>query len=166
MSLPQPSVSVEFSVDDDVEGSWDEPRLAALVSAIVLRDYSNGAADPHPRLMVSLYLVSDETMRQLNATHRGRDTPTDVLSFPLQTAEHDEFVLPPGQAVSLGDVVVSYARAAEQAREFGHSLDRELAYLVAHGTLHVLGYDHETEPEQTLMRRQEEEALQPLGFTR
>jgi probable rRNA maturation factor len=63
-------------------------------------------------------------------------------------------------------VVVSYPRAVAQAEEYGHSVERELAYLVAHGVLHVLGYDHEVEAEQRVMRQKEEEALQPLGFTR
>jgi probable rRNA maturation factor len=76
------------------------------------------------------------------------------------------FVLPPDQPPHLGDVVVSYPRAVEQATDFGHSLDRELGYLVAHGVLHVLGYDHEEEADRRRMRQKEEEALRPLGFTR
>jgi probable rRNA maturation factor len=165
MSLPRPSrnVSVEFFVDDDVPDSWDEPRVAALVVDIVERHFAAGGPE---RLSLSLHLVSDATIRDLNATHRDQDAATDVLSFPLHTADETEFVLPPGQTDSLGDVVVSYPRAVAQACEYGHSLDRELAYLVAHGTLHILGYDHETEPEKEQMRQREEEALQPLGFTR
>ena len=68
--------------------------------------------------------------------------------------------------MNLGDVVVSFPRAMEQAREYGHSPERELAYLVAHGVLHVLGYDHEEDADQRRMREREEEALGPLGFTR
>ena len=63
-------------------------------------------------------------------------------------------------------MVISYPRAVAQADEYGHSVEREVAYLVAHGVLHVLGYDHEEEAERERMRRKEEEALQPLGFTR
>jgi rRNA maturation RNase YbeY len=76
------------------------------------------------------------------------------------------FVLPPGHPASLGDVVVSYPRALQQAKDFGHSIERELGYLVAHGVLHVLGYDHEQPAERRAMRQKEEEALAPLGFTR
>jgi probable rRNA maturation factor len=115
-------------------------------------------------ITIALHLVSDDRIRQLNAAHRGQDTHTDVLSFPLQAG--DEFVVPPGEPTNLGDVVISYPRATQQAMEFGHSTDREVAYLVAHGVLHILGYDHEVEPEKTRMREREEEALQPLGFTR
>jgi probable rRNA maturation factor len=74
--------------------------------------------------------------------------------------------MPPDQPVSLGDVVVSHPRAIEQAVEFGHSPDREIAYLVAHGVLHVLGYDHEVDADRARMRQREEEALRPLGFIR
>jgi probable rRNA maturation factor len=76
------------------------------------------------------------------------------------------FVLPPNQPVNLGDVIVSYPTAVSQAEDFGHSVDREIAYLVAHGVLHVLGYDHEVESDRRRMRQQEEGALRPLGFTR
>jgi probable rRNA maturation factor len=113
---------------------------------------------------IALHLVSDERIRKLNAVHRGQDAHTDVLSFPLQAG--DGFVVPSSEPTNLGDVVISYPRATEQAMEFGHSTDREVAYLVAHGVLHILGYDHEVEPDKTRMRQREEEALQPLGFTR
>jgi probable rRNA maturation factor len=76
------------------------------------------------------------------------------------------FVLPPDQPAQLGDVVVAHQRAVEQAREFGHSTDREIGYLVAHGVLHVLGYDHEEDADRQRMRQREEEALRPLGFIR
>jgi probable rRNA maturation factor len=151
-------LSVEFSVEDGLNANWDEPRIASLVAAIVsaelplARDY-----------VVSLHLVGDEAIRALNATHREKDAVTDVLSFPLLAGD---FVVPPGEPLHLGDVVVSYPRAVAQAEEYGHSVEREMAYLVAHGVLHVLGYDHEEEAERQRMREKEEEALRPLGFSR
>jgi probable rRNA maturation factor len=159
MSLPRPdTIDVQFTVEDGVNAEWDEERVGALVRAIVSRELSSG------QYVVALHFVGDESIRQLNAAHRGQDIHTDVLSFPLQAG--DDFVLPPAEPTNLGDVVVSYPRAKKQAEEFGHSTDREVAYLVAHGVLHVLGYDHEVEPDKTRMRQREEEALQPLGFTR
>ena len=110
-----------------------------------------------------MHLVGDATIQQLNAEHRHIDSVTDVLSFPL--AEPD-FVLPDEEPVNLGDVVISYPRAVAQAHDYGHSVEREVAYLVAHGVLHVLGFDHEDESEREQMRQKEEEALRPLGFTR
>lgn len=151
-------MSIDFSIEDSVDASWDEPRITALVDGIVARELPE-VSD----YVLSLHLVDDHAIQALNAEHRSKDAPTDVLSFPLLA---DDFVVPPGQPLHLGDVVVSYSRAAAQADEYGHSVEREVAYLVAHGVLHVLGYDHELEDEQKVMRRKEEEALQPLGFTR
>jgi probable rRNA maturation factor len=151
---------IEFEVEEGLDGIWDEPRIGALVRSIVDReertsDYS-----------ISLHLVGDETIRALNSEHRATDAHTDVLSFPLHDPNGMRFVLPPDQPANLGDVVVSYPRAVAQAHDFGHSVDRELGYLVAHGVLHVLGYDHEAADERRIMRQKEEEALAPLGFTR
>lgn len=103
-------------------------------------------------------------MRDLNRTQRGLDEPTDVLSFPLRDPTGLRFVLPPDQPIHLGDVVVSYPRALQQAHESGHSLQRELSYLVAHGVLHLLGYDHEVESDRKRMREREERALTTIGL--
>ncbi|MBV9327560.1 MAG: rRNA maturation RNase YbeY [Chloroflexi bacterium] len=149
---------VDFAVEDGIPAAWDEPRITALVASIVARELPSTAD-----YAVSLHLVGDPTIRELNADHRGHDVATDVLSFPLFAPG---FVLPAGEPVHLGDVVISYPRATAQADEYGHSVEREVAYLVAHGLLHVLGYDHEESAERARMRQKEEEALQPLGFTR
>lgn len=151
-------MSVEFFVEHGLTAEWDEARISSLVRAIVCREL--------PQVdtwLLSLHLVSDASITTLNASQRGKDAATDVLSFPLMAAD---FVLPPGEPQHLGDVVISFPRAAAQADEYGHSVEREIAYLVAHGVLHVLGYDHELESERETMRQKEEEALQPLGFTR
>lgn len=150
-------MTVEFSVEDDIAAAWDEARITSLIDGIVAREL------PGTEYVLAVHLVGEETIRSLNAEHRGKDTATDVLSFPLH---EPNFVLPPGEPVHLGDVVVSYPRAVAQADEYGHSVQREMAYLIAHGVLHVLGYDHEEEPDRLRMRQKEEEALQPLGFTR
>ncbi|MBV8717041.1 MAG: rRNA maturation RNase YbeY [Chloroflexi bacterium] len=149
---------IDFVIESGLKATWDEPRITALVDAILGRE--------RPQLqqfVVNLHLVGDDSIRALNAEHRGIDSVTDVLSFGLLSTD---FVVPMDEPADLGDVVVSYPRAVAQAAEYGHSVDRELAYLVAHGVLHVLGYDHEEESERLRMRQKEEEALQPLGFTR
>jgi len=151
-------LSIDFSVQPDLDVTWDQDRITALVSAIITHERPD-----LKQYVLGVHLVNDRTIQELNATHRGKDVATDVLSFPLEAAG---FVLPPGQRVNLGDVVVSYPRAVAQAEEYGHSVERELAYLVVHGVLHVLGYDHELDAEQRVMRQKEEEALQPLGYTR
>jgi probable rRNA maturation factor len=153
-------VAVEFVVEDNLDATWDQPRIAALVRSLVEPELQRSD------YTIALHLVSDDTIRALNQQHRGRDAHTDVLSFPLHDPNGMRFILPPGEPVNLGDVVVSYPRAVEQAREYGHSVDRELGYLVAHGVLHVLGYDHEADAERRVMRRKEEAALAPFGLTR
>jgi probable rRNA maturation factor len=159
MSPPRPeALTIDFSVEAGLEAEWDEPRIAALVGAIVSRELSVGD------YVIGLHLVTDESIRVLKREHLGVDAATDVLSFPLQA--NDGFVIAPDTPKNLGDVVVSYPTAQRQAHEFGHSVERELAYLVAHGVLHILGYDHETDADRGAMREREEEALQPLGFTR
>jgi probable rRNA maturation factor len=141
-----------------VAATWDEPRITTLIASIVARERSSDAD-----YVIGVHLVGNPTIQRLNAEHRHLDSVTDVLSFPLAEAG---FVLPEGEPVNLGDVVVAYPRAVAQADEYGHSVEREVAYLVAHGVLHVLGYDHEDDAERERMRHKEEEALQPLGFTR
>ncbi|HHU31709.1 MAG TPA: rRNA maturation RNase YbeY [Clostridia bacterium] len=115
---------------------------------------------------VSLVLVDDKKIQELNRDYRGIDRPTDVLSFPLREAVEDE-----GPKVSvdewlLGDIVVSMETALRQAEEYGHSLERELGFLIVHGCLHLLGYDHQREEERQVMREKEEAILTSLGLTR
>ena len=117
-------------------------------------------------------ITDDAGIRQINREHREVDKPTDVLSFPMQEfyrgrpqAELD-FDPDSGQ-VMLGDVVISLERARAQAAEYGHSPERECAYLVVHSVLHLMGFDHVDEGEEKRAMRAEEEAiLQTLGLTR
>lgn len=164
MSPPRldPNVVVEFTVEEGLDVGWDEPRIGALVCSIVTSELPPLGGS----YLVGLHLVDDATIRKMNAEHRGQDVQTDVLSFPLHDPNGAAFVVPANQPVNLGDVVVSHSRAVEQAAEFGHSTDREIGYLVAHGVLHVLGYDHEAEADRRHMRQREEGVLRPLGFLR
>ena len=96
---------------------------------------------------VSVILVDNNYIQELNLTYRGLDSPTDVLSFNLQ----DDMTSDLGEDKILGDVVISMEKAGEQADLYGHSLRREVAFLAVHGILHLLGYDHETtEAEQEM----------------
>jgi probable rRNA maturation factor len=116
---------------------------------------------------LSIHLVDDATIAALNAKHRGLDRPTDVLSFALlECGEQDRFVLPPAERLELGDIVISYPRVLAQAEEFGHSRERELGFLTAHGLLHILGHDHEESEERVRMRDREEAVLTAVGLSR
>ena len=126
---------------------------------------------PDGPVEIGLTVTTDEGIRELNEHYRGVDAATDVLSFPMLDYERPEhpvsaFPSPPGEPVSLGDLVVSYPRALAQAQEYGHSPEREMAFLIVHGVMHLLGYDHEDPEDRSAMRREEEEVLGRLGLTR
>lgn len=112
---------------------------------------------------VSLSFVTNDEIRTLNRDYRGIDKVTDVLSFPLLT--DDEFDVD-YEEQSLGDIVISIERANEQAKEYNHSLEREICFLVCHSMFHLLGYDHMEEEEAKEMHSKEEEVLNKLSITR
>ncbi len=115
---------------------------------------------------VSVTLVDNARIHELNLEHRDVDRPTDVLSFPMfedEGLDEDEAL---GELI-LGDIVLSLERAKEQAEEYGHSFERECAFLCVHSVLHLLGYDHEiSEEEEKEMFARQEAILQELGITR
>jgi len=113
------------------------------------------------RAEISVTLCGDERIRRLNAEYRGVDRVTDVLSFPLL----DE---PDGAGVTpLGDIVIDVDRAVLQAREYGHSVEREIAFLTVHSALHLLGYDHEEgKAQESEMFAKQEEILCSMGLVR
>ncbi len=114
---------------------------------------------------VSVVLCDDEYIHGLNRDYRGKDSPTDVLSFALNEGESAPIVDGPQENL-LGDIIISLDRAVFQAEEYGHSLEREVAFLTLHGMLHLLGYDHEEEEDRREMRVEEEHILQLLGISR
>ena len=138
---------------------------------------------------LDLSIVSNEEIQVLNRDYRGLDKPTDVLSFALtevtsefdvdfahldlteeaeETEDLEETEFEDEEAIPqhLGDIIISYPRAQEQAQDYGHSLDRELAFLAVHGFLHLNGYDHQTEEEAQEMFKIQEEVLTTYGLTR
>ena len=122
---------------------------------------------------ISVLLTDDVGIRQVNADMRNIDRATDVLSFPMfeltpgQPPEDEEDLDPETGLCPLGDMCISLERAAAQAREYGHSLEREVSYLAVHSVLHLLGYDHLDEgPMKRQMREREEAILNGLGIRR
>ncbi len=104
---------------------------------------------------VSVSFVTNEEIKDLNRQYRNTNKETDVLSFPFE----DEFET--GINI-LGDIVLSVEKAIEQAKDFGHSIERELAYLTAHSTLHLVGYDHMTDEDKATMREKEKLIMKKL----
>lgn len=105
---------------------------------------------------VSISFVDNEEIRELNRQYRGIDRETDVLSFPID----DDFIF--DGPLLLGDVIISAEKALEQSKDFGHSLNREIAYLTAHSMFHLLGYDHINEDDKLVMRSKEKEIMKRL----
>ncbi len=111
---------------------------------------------------ISVLICDGPVIHELNRTYRDVDAPTDVLSFALNEGEDDV----PEEESELGDIVINLDRAEEQAREYGHSREREVAYLSVHGFLHILGYDHYDPEEKKAMRAAEEAILSACGLER
>ncbi len=114
---------------------------------------------------VSVMFVDNVRICELNKLHRNIDRETDVLSFPLGDENGFE-VNCDNDAILLGDIVISLEKAAAQAEEYGHSLRREVAFLITHSLFHLLGYDHETPEEEKEMFQKQEKVLEKLGITR
>jgi probable rRNA maturation factor len=117
---------------------------------------------------MALVIASDTMLQELNRDYRSIDAPTDVLSFPTheELAGHEEaFVQAPEAEAYLGDVIISYPKAARQAASAGHSTDDELCLLAVHGTLHLLGYDHATAADEAAMWDVQAAVLDVLGIT-
>lgn len=112
---------------------------------------------------VSLLLIDNKEIKHLNNEYRNVNEATDVLSFPmyddLEEALDEDYLY-------LGDIVISGERAVEQAKDFGHSVEREIGYLTVHSVLHLLGYDHMDEEEKKIMREREEEILEKINLKR
>ena len=126
---------------------------------------------------LSLSLVTEDTIKERNREFRGRDSVTDVLSFPMQSfpepgdfscfeeGDPEAFDLSTGELV-LGDIVICTYRMREQAEEYGHSEKREMAFLIAHSVLHLCGFDHEAPEDAALMEERQEQILNNLGIYR
>ena len=121
------------------------------------------------KLCLTVTLTNPENIRKINKEYRKIDKETDVLSFPMfEKQELDEMIAKKQfeHEDVLGDIIISIARVEEQAKEYGHSFERELSYMVVHGFYHVMGYDHIEEEDKKIMRPKEEKVLEQLNITR
>lgn len=157
----------EILLDAEVEGGQAHFDLLRRVISAALD--AEGADVP---CEVDVLVTDDEAIHAINLEQRQVDRPTDVLSFPMFDLKpgdkpRTDWADPATGLVPLGDMVISLERCAAQAEEFGHPLERELAYLAVHSVLHLLGYDHLDEGEEKARMREREEAiLAELGLER
>ncbi|MCL2674089.1 MAG: rRNA maturation RNase YbeY [Defluviitaleaceae bacterium] len=143
-----------LSVSDDITL---EDTYFGLIEKVLLQGLADEGISTEE---VSVLITTDAEIQRLNNRFRGINKPTDVLSFP----QYKSRAQIPQNAENLGDIIISLPRAEAQAAEFGHSLRRELAFLEAHGLLHLLGYDHMETQGKALMRAREKEIMKEIGF--
>ncbi len=146
-------IQVEVQIAPAFAGLLSVERLQAVAGAVLRHEDWAGE--------LALVFTDDEGIQALNRDFLGTDAPTDVLAFSARE-DGGPFVSAPEAAGYLGDVIVSYPRAVQQARELGHTPEQELDLLVVHGILHLLGYDHAEEEEKTIMWAQQEAILRGL----
>lgn len=150
---------IEILIEEEFRGLVDEDWVRRIAQTVLKAE---GIAPPYE---VSLVFTNCETVQRLNRDYRGVDEATDVLAFGMLPQEEGDssFALPPDGVTRLGEVIISYPQAVDQAREQGHSVDKELALLIIHGILHLLGYDHEKPEEEARMRAREKELLEEIA---
>lgn len=155
--MTTPSDDARIHVQNERVYPVEEARLRAAALTVLTQQ------DADPQAELSLILSDDATVRELNQRHRGIDAPTDVLSFPADPLP-PEIAAMSDEAPYLGDLVIAYPYALAQAQRAHQSPEDSFALLVIHGTLHLLGYDHDTPAARTLMWREQARALHALGL--
>jgi probable rRNA maturation factor len=153
-------VEINVLIDEGFEERLDAGWLEGIGEQVLSLQHADSKAE------LSLVFTSQERIRELNRKYLGRDAPTDVLAFPMLEAEEESgFVPPPDGIRHLGEVIISYPQAVIQAGEQGHSIEKEIAILVTHGVLHLLGYGDETPELKQQMQAREQVILSHLGIT-
>lgn len=161
--------SHRITIETEVSLPGEKDKAALIRKVIRAALSAEGLERP---CEINVLFTDDVGIQEINREQRGIDAPTDVLSFPmleLQAGElpGEEWAEPATGLIPLGDMVLNFDRMKEQAADFGHSVRRELCYLVVHSVLHLLGYDHLDEGEEKAqMRVREEHILAHLGITR
>lgn len=154
-----------------IEDARENPELSDNASNFIERVIFETLKSENVKTdcFVSVTVVDPDEIKELNSEHRGVDSVTDVLSFPvvnlLDGDASDAGDYYEGRLI-LGDVVLCAKRAEEQSKEFGHSLEREIGYLTCHSILHLIGYDHENDEEREIMRKKEEAVMSILDLRR
>ena len=147
------NVFIDENLERCVETSW----LQAIAEKILI------ALGAESTVELDLAIVGQERIRELNRTYLEEDEPTDVLAFSMLSEQREEetmcFVTPPDGVTHLGEVIISYPQAVIQAEEHQHPVEKEIAILIIHGVLHLLGYDHDKPEAEYQMRAREMEIL-------
>jgi len=156
---------------DNRQDIYETSHVEDIIKEVIYKAFE--ISNINYNCQVSVTLVDNEQIREINKTYRNIDLPTDVLSFPLISYDEGKHLddlfeeevknievvdIDTGELV-VGDIIISLEKAYSQSQEYGHSYEREIAYLAVHGMLHLMGYDHERESDKVVMRQKEEEIL-------
>jgi len=160
---PAPVIEVEVSKSEewDIFTDWEQRARDAVLTAVRVSGRQQ-VEDCAAAFEVSVKFSDDAEVRALNAGYRGKDTPTNVLSFPMMSA--DELASPPVQGGLLGDIVLAAETCGREAAEKGVAVADHASHLIIHGTLHLLGHDHDEEARAETMEGIERMALDRIGI--
>ncbi len=157
------AMRIDITVDKEHKKALSVPWLRSIVRQILIAQCAEASSE------VGIYITGQDKIRELNRVYRSKDCPTDVLSFSFYVKEaaadattHPDFPVAPTGGINLGEVVISLPQAELQAAEYGHSLKKELARLLIHGIMHLLGFDHEKDADAEIMEDRELQILKTL----
>ena len=146
---------------EDIENLAEEKLIEKVVSTVLEMEQIKKKLD------VYITLTNNENIRKINAEHRQIDKATDVLSFPMfDRTEIDSLKVEDDMEDILGDIIVSVEKVREQAEEYGHSVEREVAFLSVHGYLHLCGFDHMTPEDEEVMFKKQDDILHAANIER
>ncbi len=153
-------MEINVLFDEGLEGCLEASWLESVTEKVLVAQGADSRAE------LGLVIVGQERVHQLNLSYLGKDEPTDVLAFAMLPEQPGEdlapFVAPPDGIQHLGEVIIAYPQAVIQAEEHRHSVEREIAILIIHGVLHLLGYEHDTPELEREMRAREAETLSSI----
>ena len=149
------NIDITYDISD-VQEFMDEEKINEFVDMILEHEKLENTENTY----VSFLITTNDAIQNINSEYRGKDTPTDVISFAYNETENI------GPFDILGDIIISAEKVTEQAKEYGHSTEREFYYVLCHGMLHLLGYDHIDDEDKKVMREKEEELLKEIGYER
>jgi probable rRNA maturation factor len=153
-------MEINILIEEDMDINIDHDMLRQAAEKVLIEENAPQNAE------ISLLITNQDRIQELNREYRGKDQPTDVLSFSMSSGQSgerdDDFIVPPDGLKHLGEIIISYPQAELQAKESKHSIQREMAALIVHGALHILGYDHEIEEKAPAMQAKELKILSEL----
>ena len=158
---------MEQHAEIQYNGIEENKEYIEIINKVIKEWFCNEGLDKL-KLYISITLTNPEEIQKINKKYRNIDKPTDVLSFPMFQKEEIEDLISSNYEIEdvLGDIIISIPKVKEQANEYGHSFERELAYMVVHGFYHLMGYDHMNDDDKKEMRKKEDEILNKLHITR